>query len=975
MHFFQVLRRWFGYAFAFLGSLLLIHSAALLAQTGTSGTITGVIKDPSGAVVANAAITINDPVSGYTRTISSGNMGDFTFGNVPFNPYHMTIAAPGFANYTQDVDVRSPVPVKLEIALKLGTTSATVTVTENAADILEVEPTDHTDVDRGLFDKLPLESPSSSLSSLVTLASPGVSADSNGLFHGLGDHAENSFSIDGQPITDQQSKVFSNQLPVDAIQSIEVIDGAPPAEYGGKTSLVIDATTRSGLGTKQPTGEVVASYGSFGTGTGGFNLGWGGDKWGNFLAANGLNTNRFLDPPEFTVMHAGGDQQNVFDRVDYKFTQNNTLSLDVNFTRSWFQTPNSYDAQFASAWNGVVVDNGGIGPDGKPVPLQNQRSKIDTLNIAPSFTHVINSSALFTLSFFTRGDQYTYSPSQDPFADLTPDLQGQSIAQYRSLTNIGGKATFSYVKGAHNVKVGFTDESTLLHEADSIGIVDPTANPLCLNSDGSLNTSPGITSQSQCGGPLNLGGSATPLCSSLTTFAPGCFTPLLGCYDLTRTAPLPGSDGCPTGQTTSSYYSGFDRKADIRESALYAEDSISFDNINLNLGVRGDFYNGLASHNEAEPRVGIAYNIKKTNSVLRISYAHTLESPFNENLILSSTGCNDAVVADLMLATQLFPCTTAPLSPGIRNEYHAGLQQAFGKFFVLDGEYIWKYTHLGYDFNTLGATPITLPIEWYKSKIPGFTVRGSFPGFHGLSAFIVMSSVAARFFPAPFFPGTVAGIGPVAPPGVFRIDHDERFNQTTHLQYQPSKFWPWIGFNWRYDSGLVAGATPCYNPEAATCAGASTTFNGAPAISMLNTITGAPLSPDQEFQAGFTCNGVHAAPPSAANPAGTPISYMGQSAVCPASLFGSTLIAVPAPGTENDDHNPQRIAPRNLFDLSLGDDDLFHHWRKSERYTWSAKFTVVNLGNADVLYNFLSTFSGTHYVTPRTETVELGFHF
>ena len=108
-------------------------------------------------------------------------------------------------------------------------------------------------MDRELFDKLPLESNSSSLSSLVTLATPGVAADSNGLFHGLGDHASNSFSVDGQPITDQQSKVFSNQLPVDAVQSMEVIEGAPPAEYGGKTSLVIVVTTVPGLGSPRRT--------------------------------------------------------------------------------------------------------------------------------------------------------------------------------------------------------------------------------------------------------------------------------------------------------------------------------------------------------------------------------------------------------------------------------------------------------------------------------------------------------------------------------------------------------------------------------------------------------------------------------------------------------------------------------------------------------------------------------------------------
>ena len=144
--------------------------------------------------------------------------------------------------------MNSAVPLNLNIAMELAGGKTSVTVTTEASDLIEVDPTTHTDVDRALFDKLPLESQSSALSSLVTLSSPGIAADSNGLFHGLGDHASNSFSVDGQPITDQQSKVFSNQLPADAVQSLEVIDGAPPAEYGGKTSVVIVATTRSGLG-------------------------------------------------------------------------------------------------------------------------------------------------------------------------------------------------------------------------------------------------------------------------------------------------------------------------------------------------------------------------------------------------------------------------------------------------------------------------------------------------------------------------------------------------------------------------------------------------------------------------------------------------------------------------------------------------------------------------------------------------------
>jgi hypothetical protein len=331
--------------------------------------------------------------------------------------------------------------------------------------------------------------------------------------------------------------------------------------------------------------------------------------------------------------------------------------------------------------------------------------------------------------------------------------------------------------------------------------------------------------------------------------------------------------------------------------------------------------------------------------VLRVSYARTLESPFNENLILASEGCNFAVIADLI------PCVPAPNTPGYRNEFHAGLQQAFGRYAVVSGDYIWKYTHTGYDFSTLAATPIFFPIGWHNSKIPGYAIRVSVPEFHGFSALVVMSSVAARFFP-PQTSGLGVTVGQSGLP--FRIDHDEKFNQTTHLQYQPWKAGPWLGFNWRYDSGLVAGQAPCYGGNCAQ----TTTLGGQPAINMTDSF-GTPLTADQEFEAGFFC-GSQRATPTVALPS-----------VCLASQFGSNLIKVPAPNTENDDHNPPRIAPRNLFDIAVGDDNLF----KGDRYKWSLTLTAVNVTNRTALYNFLSTFSGTHYVTPRAMTAQLGFHF
>src|SRR5581483_3134588 len=219
----------------------------------------------------------------------------------------------------------------------------------------------------------------------------------------------------------------------------------------------------------------------------------------------------------------------------------------------------------------------------------------------------------------------------------------------------------------------------------------------------------------------------------------------------------------------------------------------------------------------------------------------------------------------------------------------------------------------------------------------------------GLSAYTAFSSVAARFFEP-----QISGIG-VTPAGqggngVFRIDHDEHFEQTTHLQYQLRKDGPWIGFNWRYDSGLVAGPVPC---AGGNCA------NGPLGTDTVVDVSG--LTPDQQFEGGLFCGSVRATPT-------TPISPTG---LCPASQYGSSLIHVPAPGTEDDDHKPPRIAPRNVFDIAAGDDNIFH----GERWKWSARVEVINLTNVYALYNFLSTFSGTHYVTPRTVTGTIALHF
>ncbi|MFC6645783.1 carboxypeptidase regulatory-like domain-containing protein [Granulicella cerasi] len=865
-----------------------------VAQSG-SGSVNGSVVDPSGAVVPGATITIQSPVSGYSRSTTSGSDGSFSLPNLPFNSYIVFGKMSGFSPARAEVAINSGVPRALKLTLNVASDTTTVTV-DAPVDLVENDPHFHTDIDRSVIDRMPIESSTSGLSAIITQSSPGVAADSNGLMHGLGDHAENSFSVDGQPITDQQSKVFSNQVPASAIQSLEVIDGAPPAEYGDKTSLVVKATTRSGQGVTTPTGSASLHYGSFGSSSAAFDVAYGGKKWGEFFAVDGQQTGRFLDAPEFAVMHDKGNEANIFNRYDYQFNNNDSVHLNFQYTRSWFQTPNTFANLNVLDMNGNNVGN------------TDQKSKIGTINFSPSWTHVINNDSVFNMGMYVRRDAYNYYGSSNPLADYVEAQQQEAVNQSRSLLNWGTHADVSYLHGIHNAKLGVSYGQTFLDEHDNLGIVDPTLND--------------------------------PTSAS--------YDPTLAPYDLTR---------------GGGFYS-WNGHTVVKQFAAYAQDSMTLGAWQLNLGIRGDVYNGLTIQRMPEPRAGVSYTVHKTGTVLRASYARTQETPFNENLVLSSTGCADPVIYGIFQS--ISGCASqgvTPFNPGYRNEFHAGLQQALGKHFVVNAEYIWKYTHNAYDFSVLGTTPITFPIEWHNSKIPGYALSATLTDIKGVSVRFNASSVAARFFnpqiggvgatPVSTSVGISNGFAP------FRIDHDEKFNETTNVQYNmPFRKSLWYSMNWKFDSGLVAGAAPCYNPNGVNtdCDPATAiTINGQPGIDLSG------LTADQQFQAGLSCNGV----------AATPTNGFQQ---CTVAGLKSSLLNLPGINSEDADHNPSRVRSRNLFDMALGDDNIVH-FGATGRYKIAGRVTAINVTNKYALYNFLSTFSGTHYVSPRTITGEIALRF
>ena len=815
----------------------LLASSAQSQGLGGAGTVQGIVKDPTGGVMQAVQVRISNPVTGFSRTATTDAAGKYVFNNMPPNPYHITVEAQGFQTLERDVDVRSGVPITMDLTLALAGASTAVEVIGHAGDLLERDPSAHTDIDQTLIAKLPLEMSSSGLNQVVTLASPGVVSDSNGFFHPVGDHAQTQFSIDNQPITDQQSRLYSNQISQDAVQSMEVITGVAPAEYGDKSSLVVHIVTKSGLDQAKPTGSASFGFGSFKSPTGDVNIGAGSHKVGNFLSLSGLRTDRFLDPPEFEALHDTGNQVSFFDRFDFRPGTTDTIHLNVQAAHSGFDVPNTYDQT-----------------------TQTQHQSIATFNVAPGYSRVIGANTLFTANGFVRRDHLTYLPSPNPLDD-TP----ATVSQDRMLTNMGAKADLTMTLGAHSLKFGGTIGATRLHEQFTFGITDPT--------------------------------------DSAFAGEDGTFDPALAPFDLTN-------GGSPLA---------YDQSFTIKQQAAYVQDDIKAGNATLNLGVRLDHYDGLTTATLVQPRVGVSYAVT-TNTVLRASYGRTMETPYNENLLLSAGYGLNGLFGE-----------GQPVPPGRRNQVELGIQQGFGRWLVADFGYFNKRTDNGYDFGVLFNTPIAFPVAWDHSRIDGFTGRLNLVEHRGFSAFVVMAHTNAIYSP----PG-VGGILLAQPEGDFRIDHDQKFNATTNVQYVFEKrTGAWAALSWRYDSGLVAGAVASLEDALA-------------------------LTADQQAAIGFFCGSQFAT-------RDVPLT----SATCTTSNYGSTRLRIPAEGTADDVANPPRVAPRHLLDLGIGADNLLH----TDRTKLRVRFSVINLTNKEALYNFLSTFSGTHFVTPRAYQLQVGVTF
>ena len=196
---------------ALICGLLLLCGPSVFAQTRI-GSVQGVVKDPGGALVPNAQITVTQPITGYKQTTQTDAQGSFKLVNLPFNTYKVRAEANGFQPAEESIDLESTIPLNVELSLSLAETTAAVTITTDAGAMLETDRTSSdTDIAQTILERPIGAAPSRAIESIVA-STPGFVTDDNGRMHPRGSESQVQYVVDGVPITDNLSAIFSTSL-------------------------------------------------------------------------------------------------------------------------------------------------------------------------------------------------------------------------------------------------------------------------------------------------------------------------------------------------------------------------------------------------------------------------------------------------------------------------------------------------------------------------------------------------------------------------------------------------------------------------------------------------------------------------------------------------------------------------------------------------------------------------------------------
>jgi outer membrane cobalamin receptor len=430
-------------------ALLLLILTAASAAAQTTATLTGRIVDQQGGLLPGATVVLTHAVRGFERRVTAGDDAVFSLSNVPLQSYTLTVEFPGFKPSTRSVDLRSPVPVHVDVTLDVSPQTATVTVvsTDPATLVDRTLTGTRTALGRALMEQLPAPIGSRGIES-VLVTFPGFAQNANGAIHPRGAHNQMTYVVDGLAISDQLTGAFANALDSSMVQNIELMTGNIPAEFGAKVSGVAVVTTQSGLGLQRPmTGETAIAIGQFNTVQSTTQAGGQSDRVGYFGSVTLMRTDRFLDQVSLDNLHNGGGFGRAFGRIDRVLGDRDLLRVHAMGGRSSFDLANLRSQEA----------NG-----------QDQQQILADWSAWMSHVRTLHATATLesTISFRTTT------------ADLLPSAGDTPVtaAQTRRLSSFTAGTRYNRVAGRHNVRLGGDVQWFPVREHFTFGITDAAFN-------------------------------------------------------------------------------------------------------------------------------------------------------------------------------------------------------------------------------------------------------------------------------------------------------------------------------------------------------------------------------------------------------------------------------------------------------------------------------------------------------------------
>ncbi|MGE3844767.1 MAG: carboxypeptidase regulatory-like domain-containing protein [Vicinamibacterales bacterium] len=431
-----------------LASLALV--ASLLssnAEAQTTAVIRGVVTDTFSGVLPGATVRLENSLTGFARTTLTGGEGTFVIPNVPLGLYQLVVDMPGFASLSRPVACHSSVPVELAISLDVASQSDTVTVVPEQALLDTDSAGTRNQLSQARIEQLPAAVGSRGLEA-VLVTFPGFAQNANGAIHPRGAHNQMTFVVDGLTISDQLTGAFANALDASIVQTVELMTGNIPAEFGQKVSGVAVITSRSGLGTaRRLTGDVLLAGAGFSTWHGAGQAGGTHGPLGYFGSVTTMRTERFLDQVSRDNLHNGGAFGRGFGRLDLHPRPSDLFRLHVMGGTSSFEVANLRSQQQAG---------------------QDQQQRLADLAIWGAYLRTLDASSTLesVVGYRAAAAELRPSPGDTPV----------TAVQDRRLSTWTASVRYSRDAGRTTLRAGGDLQRVPVHEAFAMALTDPRFN-------------------------------------------------------------------------------------------------------------------------------------------------------------------------------------------------------------------------------------------------------------------------------------------------------------------------------------------------------------------------------------------------------------------------------------------------------------------------------------------------------------------